>query len=249
MSVVQFLPWAPLEKMKILSLFKTILITIFLIGCKNDREYFPHTQNMIWDYEISLYSDYTGSTEIKRLTVTNISTIIKGKVIEYSKVFSNGDIVTLEKEKFTNRLVRTQAFLKTSGTYDEPIRKVLIPSTNFVNDSWITKSQLLITKGFQPPLRDFIPSTTFNLNYKIIKKNFDLKVKGVIYEDCLLIEGIGQSEFVADTRTGLIDVNIKNQEWLCDQIGLVKEKRIEETKASAFGKRVYTKELLKVKKK
>ncbi len=203
---------------------------------------------MVWNYEISLYSDYTGNTELKRLTVTNISTIIKGKVIEYSKVYSNGDIITLEKEKFTNRLLRTKAFLKNSSSFDEPIRKVLIPSLDFVNDSWQTKSQLFITKGFQPPLRDFIPSTTFNLSYSIKKKDFEIKIKGRIYKDCILIEGLGKSEFVADTRTGLIDVDIKSEEWICNEIGLVKEKRIESTQASAFGKRIYIRELIGVNK-
>ena len=241
-------PLGTLNKMKLLSLLKLLIIVFSLTSCNNEKNFFPHDQNMVWNYEISLYSDYTGNTEIKRLTVTNVSTIIKGKVIEYAKVLSNGDIFTLQKEKFTDKLIRTTAFIKSSSAYDEPVRKVLIPSMSFVEESWITPSQLFITKGYQPPLRDFIPSTTFNLLYKIIKKDFNIKVKGKIYEDCLLIEGEGKSEFVADTRTGLIDVEIKSQEWICNGIGLVKEKRIESTKASAFGNRIYIRELLEVKK-
>ena len=37
--------------------------------------------------------------------------------------------------------------------------EIIYPSLDFKVDNWETKSQLHITKGFQPPLRDFIPSS------------------------------------------------------------------------------------------
>ena len=64
-----------------------------LVGCKNEKNFFPHQQGLIWNYEIKINSDYTGSTDVKRLTVANIASNIMGKGIIFSKVYSNGDIV------------------------------------------------------------------------------------------------------------------------------------------------------------
>ena len=71
-----------------------------------------------------------------------------------------------------------------------------------------------------------------------------LSPKSGIFKNCAYIKGIGETEFIADTRSGAIKVKINTQEWICPGIGLVKEERIESTNASAFGTQKYHKELI-----
>ena len=124
--------------------------------------------------------------------------------------------------------------LSKSG-YDEPVEKLIYPSLDFKVDNWETKSQLHITKGFQPPLRDFIPSAIFDIFYSIKKRNVSINVKAGNFKNCVYIEGKGKSEFIADTRSGPINVDIFIKEWICPGVGIVKQQRQEQTKASAFG--------------
>ena len=150
---------------------------LILIGCKNEKNFYPHQQGLVWNYEIKINSDYTGSTDFKRLTVTNIASNIMGKGIIFSKIYSNGNILSFFKDKFEDNLIRTAAKIVSKSGYDEPVEKIIYPSLDFKVDNWETKSQLHITKGFQPPLRDFIPSAIFNIFYSIKKKKCIYKCK------------------------------------------------------------------------
>ena len=208
---------------------------LILIGCKNEKNFYPHQQGLVWNYEIKINSDYTGSTDIKRLTVTNIASNIMGKGIIFSKIYSNGNILSFFKDKFEDNLIRTAAKIVSKSGYDEPVEKIIYPSLDFKVDNWETKSQLHITKGFQPPLRDFIPSAIFNIFYSIKKRNVSINVKAGNFKNCVYIEGKGKSEFIADTRSGPINVDIFIKEWVCPGVGIVKQQRQEHTKASAFG--------------
>ena len=222
-----------------------IFFFIFLLtGCKNDYDYFPHKEGFIWNYKINIGSSYTGSTKQKRLTITNAQTFIQGKGTKYSKIYSNGDVITFFKNKEKNNLYRIAAYFSDNNSLDEPLEKEIIPSLDFSKDSWITKSQLFITKGFQPPLRDFVPSATLEMNYKVISKNIKIKVLAGSFDDCIYIKGTGETEFIADTRSGPNKVFVSSEEWICKGVGIVKENRIEETKSSAFGTQKFYKELI-----
>ena len=73
------------------------------------------------------------------------------------------------------------------------------------------------------------------------KKIDNLKLNGKNYKFCLLIEGNGNTSFIGDTRSGPINVEVINNEWIWDG---VKQKREEKTNASAFGNMVLKKSLL-----
>ena len=64
---------------KILFLMINLTFVLILVGCKKEKNFFPHQQGLIWNYEIKINSDYTGSTQIKRLTTTNIASNNMGK--------------------------------------------------------------------------------------------------------------------------------------------------------------------------
>ena len=73
------------------------------------------------------------------------------------------------------------------------------------------------------------------------------KNRGITFKNCIYIVGTGSTSFIADSRSGPLEVSIKSEEWICDNIGTVLEKRYEETKASAFGNATFIKELIQLK--
>ena len=73
---------------KFLFFIINLSFVLVLVGCKKEKNFFPHQQGLVWNYEIKINSDYTGSTEIKRLAVTNIASNIMGKGIIFSKIYS-----------------------------------------------------------------------------------------------------------------------------------------------------------------
>ena len=82
------------------------------------------------------------------------------------------------------------------------------------------------------------------MNYKVSKQDHQIKINDKIYEDCIEIKGKGSTDFIGDTRSGPINVEIENIEILCDGIGLVKQIRSEKTNASAFGNMTLIKDLM-----
>ena len=233
--------------MYFLKFFYFIFLFVIITGCKSDYNFFPHDQGMIWDYKVLIGSDYTRTIDEKRLTITNIKTNIMGKGISFSKLYSNGNLFTYFKDNQKQNLSRTQAYLVDGAGFEEPVSKIMFPSINFNKKEWTSKSQLFITKGFQPPLRDFIPSPVFNLSLKIVDDNVDIRVKAGTFKNCIFLKGKGNTEFIGDTRSKANKVEVTTEEWICPGVGSVKEKRVESTNSSAFGTRNFYKELINFK--
>ena len=85
------------------------------------------------------------------------------------------------------------------------------------------------------------------MNYKIKKRHKKLRIKNTTYDDCIEIVGSGNTKFIGDTRSGPINVEVKNNEILCNNIGLIQQVRSENTNASAFGNMTLTKNLMSFK--
>ena len=86
------------------------------------------------------------------------------------------------------------------------------------------------------------------MNFKIISHNASVKVKAGNFSECVHVKGNGSTEFIADTRAGPNKVTIISDEWVCPNIGIVKEKRIESTDSLVFGTQEYTRELISINK-
>ena len=117
----------------------------------------------------------------------------------------------------------------------EPVQKIVYPDLSFEKKKLVFQEQLFLLRGFQPPLRNFKPRSQFKMTYKVTRENFKYRLKNQFFSNCIEIEGIGKADFIADTRSGPIQVDIKNTEILCNNIGLVYQNRSEITNASAFG--------------
>jgi len=88
------------------------------------------------------------------------------------------------------------------------------------------------------------PRSQFDMIYKVRKKYKTFVENGQSFKNCVEVVGNGSTNFIGDTRSGPIKVDIENIEILCDGIGLVKQVRSENTEASAFGNMTLTKNLL-----
>ncbi len=224
----------------------TIPFIFLVISCDfKPKNYFPHIDGLKWIYSVALESSYTGKNQIKRIMVTNLNVKKKGDVTELSKLYSDGSYYTYKKED--GRLQRTSVILAFSDGIDEPVEKIVYPDLQFNQNEWVVKEQLFLVKGFQPPLLNVKPSSQFDMKYKVNRKYERLKVKGIFYNDCIELIGKGSTDFIGDTRSGPINVEIDNLEILCNNVGLVKQVRNENTNASAFGNMKFVKELMSFK--
>ena len=225
------------------------VILLILVSCEREpSNYFPSSVGLKWLYSIKISSSYTGKDYEKRLMVTNIDAKKKNNKLDLSKLYSDGSFYTYQINFDNNQVIRSSAVLAFNEGMVEPIRKIIYPDIYFKKNEWIIKEQLFLLKGFQPPLRNVKPRKKFDMKYKIISRLNTFKFNGTVYKNCIVIKGVGNTSFIGDTRSGPINVDVLNNEWVCNGFGIVKQKRIEKTNASAFGNMTLEKKLLSFKK-
>ena len=228
-----------------INLLNFFIVLLVISSCEVDNnDYFPFSVGNKWLYSIKIGSSYTGKEYEKRLMVTNVSTEKKNNIIQVSKLHSDGSYYTYEINKKTKQITRSSVILAFSEGMVEPIKKIIYPDLNFIKNEWIIREQLFLLKGFQPPLLNVKPRSQFDMTYKIVKRFDNLKLNGQNYKFCIMIKGNGKTSFIGDTRSGPINVEITNSEWICNGVGIIKQKRLEKTNASAFGDMVLEKNLL-----
>ena len=225
------------------------LITLFFIliqSCEfSEKNYFPSAYGHKWLYSVVIQSSYTGKSSKKRVMVTNFHEEKKKNVQEFSKLYSDGSYYSY---KIEDKIVaRTSVILAFSDGIDEPVKKIIYPDLDFNQKEWIIREQLFLVKGFQPPLLNVRPRSQFDMTYKVKERYKKFKIKDVTYFDCIKIEGMGDTNFIGDTRSGPINVKVKNIEILCNNVGIIKQIRSENTNASAFGNMTLIKSLMSFK--
>ena len=72
--------------------------------------------------------------------------IIWEKGIIFSKIYSNGNMLSFFKDKFEDNLIRTAAKVVSKSGYDEPVEKIIYPSLGFKIDNWKTKVSYISQK-------------------------------------------------------------------------------------------------------
>ena len=219
--------------------FNTKYLVLFILliqGCKSEKNnFFPSDLNLKWTYSINIYSSYKNERLLKKIMITNAKKNKQNNKIELSKLYSDGSYYTYEIDEKKKTVLRKSVVLAFNEGIVEPVRKIVYPDLTFKINEWETHEQLFLVKGFQPPLRNFKPRTKFKMKYKVSRRDFKFKSKKKSFNNCIEIEGKGNANFIADTRSGPIMVDVINNEVLCNNIGLVYQKRSEITNASAFG--------------
>ena len=112
--------------------------------------------------------------------------------------------------------------------------RLVIPSSIKIDESWSNDSKtFLILRRY--PYYDYKATTNFKINYKIMSLNETVKTPSGVFEDCILIKGEGQTNFIGDSEIGSIGIKITSEEWYSKKVGLIKMIREEETDTDLFG--------------
>jgi hypothetical protein len=230
-----------------MSFFRLVIFIVlfFVLGCDfGSNDLFPFKQGKIWSYSINLFSSYTGQNSEKRVLITNLQTKKVKNGYEVTRLHSDGNFFIYRIDNKKKTLSRIAAILVNQDGLIEPVKKDVYPDLDFKKKKWVVMEQLFLIKGFQPPLENFKPQIRFEMNYFVEREYEKFKYQGKVFNNCFYLVGNGSTSFIADTRSGSINVDIKSEEWICRGIGVVKQVRTEDTEASAFGKMSLTKELV-----
>ena len=112
--------------------------------------------------------------------------------------------------------------------------RIVLPSDIKVNKTWSNDSKtFLILRRY--PYYDYKATTNFKIDYKIVSLKETVKTPSGIFEDCILIKGEGQTNFIGDSEIGSIGIKITSEEWYSKRVGLVKMVREEKTDTDLFG--------------
>ena len=164
--------------MKHIKIILIIALTFCLNTCKNKRaDFFPNDLDKKWTYSISIHSSYKDEKFLKRIMITNVKRVSKGKKIDLSKLYSDGSYYTYEIDKEKKTVIRKSVLLAFEEGIVEPVEKIVYPDVSFKQKKWEVQEQLFLVKGFQPPLRNFKPRSKFNMSYKVVRENFDFRIK------------------------------------------------------------------------
>ena len=113
-------------------------------------------------------------------------------------------------------------------------KRLVLPKPIKLNNKWSNDSKtFLILRRY--PYYDYKATTNFQINYKIISMNQSITTPSGTFNDCILVKGEGQTNFIGDSEIGSIGIKIKSQEWYSRKIGLVKMIREEATDTDLFG--------------
>ena len=80
---------------------KLVYFLVFIIISCDSRnsEYFPSNLGSKWIYSVKVKSSYTGKINEKRVMILNAEKKNRGKIIELSRLYSDGSYYTYEIDK------------------------------------------------------------------------------------------------------------------------------------------------------
>ena len=215
---------------------KFFLFLLFLISCSEKQSnYFPLDNINSWTYSVEIIPEVENRILYKK---TNTA-IGKKKIIIDNK----------EKKIFPILREDGTAFfyeITDQGIYRKGVKylknnkinldddRIVLPSDIKVNKTWSNDSKtFLILRRY--PYYDYKATTNFKIDYRILSLKETVKTPSGIFEDCILIKGEGQTNFIGDSEIGSIGIKITSEEWYSKRVGLIKMVREEKTDTDLFG--------------
>jgi len=215
---------------------KFLLLFVFLFSCSEKKsDYFPLKKIKSWTYSVEIIPEVEKKILYKKTNTSLGERKIKVEGKEKS-VFPvlREDGTTFYYEVSNDGIYRKGVrYLK-----DEKInfdkKRLVLPKPIKLDKKWSNDSKtFLILRRY--PYYDYKATTNFEINYKITSINQSIKTPYGTFNDCILVEGVGQTNFIGDSEIGSIGIKIKSQEWYSRKIGLVKMIREEATDTDLFG--------------
>ena len=216
--------------------FFLLFFLLIIVSCSEKKtNYFPLDRIKSWTYAVEIipevenkifYKKTNSSIGKKKIKVQN-----KEKIL-FPVLREDGSILYYE---ITDQGIYRKGirYLKNKDMIIDEERLVL-PSSIKLDQSWSNDSKtFLILRRY--PYYDYKATTNFQIDYKIMSLNETVKTPSGIFEDCIMIKGEGQTNFIGDSEIGSIGIKITSMEWYSKKVGLVKMVREEKTDTDLFG--------------
>lgn len=215
---------------------KFFLFLLFLISCSEKQSnYFPLDNINSWTYSVEIIPEVENRILYKK---TNTA-IGKKKIIidnKEKKIFPilREDGTTFFYEITDQGIYRKGVKYLKNNKINLDDDRIVLPSDIKVNKTWSNDSKtFLILRRY--PYYDYKATTNFKIDYKIVSLKETVKTPSGIFEDCILIKGEGQTNFIGDSEIGSIGIKITSEEWYSKRVGLIKMVREEKTDTDLFG--------------
>ena len=217
-----------------------LILIIFLVSCEQQLSYLPSGDNKHIHYEITFIDKEKITKKYKQSYFLKESDRRKSVLVR-----SDGKVIQYEKEP--QRLILKDVQYLFPGLVDRPKEKLEFERENIVyqislekNQPWNTNdlTTLVVKLGYDRIYRTLLP---INIENKLISLNETVKIKNKILENCIKIEGFGQTSFFPGAPLGKIDITIKKTEWYAPGLGLVKLIREEISDSETMGNIYYEK--------
>ena len=213
------------------------LIIILLNSCNNkDNNYFPLDKIKSWSYKIKIMPEIEKESVYKKINLSLKKQTIKND--HYSEeifpIMREDGSVFYYQIKDDGIYRYGAKFLKNKDIKLSDEKRLVLPNTIQKGKTWDVESKtFLILKRY--PYYDYRATTNFNITYTIISKNEIVDTPSGKFTNCILIRGVGKTNFIGDSEIGSIKIDITSEEWYAKNVGLVKSVRIEETDTDLFG--------------
>ncbi len=213
------------------------LIFFLLFGCsENTNSYFPLGEVKSWFYKVEIQPEIEKKTIYKKINL-----LLKKKVLKingekksfYPLLREDGSVFFYQSnDEGVYRIA--YAFSKDKTIRSEKQKRMVLPASLKIGDNWSVNSKtFLILKRY--PYYDYRATTNFEIKYEIISKTDVISTPVGKFNNCLLVRGIGKTNFIGDSEIGSIKINITSEEWYAKGVGLIKSVRTERTDSDLFG--------------
>ena len=222
------------------SLYYPFLLVFLLFSCNKNEHFSSLKTGQTLHYDIKFIDKEKITKKYKQSYFLKESDKRKSVLVR-----SDGKVIEYKKEP--QRLILKDVQYLFPGLVDRPKEKLEFERENIVyqkslekNKSWNTNdlTTLVVKLGYDRIYRTLLP---INIENKLISLNETVKIKNKILENCIKIEGFGQTSFFPGAPLGKIDIKVKKTEWYAPGLGLVKLIREEISDSETMGNIYYEK--------
>ena len=222
-------------------------MTLFLVGCNSNSNYFPLNKDLVLNYQIESF--YEGS---KKSLSKQTYTVIDNKNNESFVLGNGGQLVAYRFEKDgikrkkidylkNEYLINIDGKIKKHKNFDLPNDKLDKETGHYVlkfpiaiGTSWNVRdlTRLKMKIGYDKVYETWLP---YDLNYKIVEINKKIRIKNKVFKNCIKVIGKGNTSFNAGPPVGLINISVVVEDWYSSGVGLIKTTRVESSDSEIMG--------------
>lgn len=208
---------------------------ILLSACgREPHAHFPLASGKQWDYAIS--TTVLDETRVARTVVRNLG---RGRD-------DTGNVFVQRNHPHLDRKYRVTELGIERDEADGS--RLLLPTDTEIGKSWSVDSRLAFIESRTFARQDKLRGRLFpfELTFEIVQNQATVDVPAGTFENCLQIEGRGNTTVRTDRGNAVAHVSVAQTDWFAPGVGLVKSVRVESSESPFLKDGSYTQELLQV---